>query len=724
MRLRNVVLPAMAAYVCEATPLEAHVDRRGCHLGGECAELGGILPELSSIGWENHYLYTVSLHVGNWKAGAQLFLDFGGVGKMFKKAEHLENCELLNFGDWSATFVLTGKDNDVCSAIISSTKALHVDEFQVLCSPFRAGVHCPPPSPPPLIPPSLPPASPPPPHVPPPPHIPPQPLPPSPCPRWPPPPRPPPISPAPPPPETAFVDADCYLGVTTRFLKAPLGLPGEEWKLQLTFREWQSGIHVFLVFKDWGDYEHITLTRFPIRPGTFMPPGAVSTPTISSYNGKLELVLNPSPVHTITLGIYGAAHNLGAIYCSRSSHVPYPPPPSMPPPPPPLPYPPPPPPEEGIHISDDFFIRGSDTTMEDDLANKGPPLASALSIGLTLTFAGLVVACFAARIIRQKMEPYYEAKRKAKAEELLAIRTKKMSGRVKLVFQDRKGSEVSTFVSLESITSIADLHDIVLHTYESAGMSVEETDVMTLLYRDRGGRLTPVTSRVPIAELAASGQLRLVKDTVPLKKASGYSRISREAEDSEAGTDVDVESTPGSGVQSSGHSRVDSAANSCYENESCYESRATGYESHATGYESRAMVAREHDSSYDRESRTTGFDSVPRDRDRNSEVSGYDDARSGYGSRAQRERGSDVSSHYSRQEGSRAYNEGDYDENGDYDGDSRAYSQSRTSYNESRAHSEPRTGGSRYTSRTGGDDYSSGVQSSRRAHVLDDDLDL
>ena len=70
-----------------------------------------------------------------------------------------------------------------------------------------------------------------------------------------------------------------------------------------------------------------------------------------------------------------------------------------------------------------------------------------------------------------------------------------------------------------------------MQTYESAGVTTYFTDVLALHYKDRRGKQVPLTLDSSLDEVAASGVLRLTRETKAARRTrSNYSRITNSFE--------------------------------------------------------------------------------------------------------------------------------------------------------------------------------------------------
>ena len=85
-------------------------------------------------------------------------------------------------------------------------------------------------------------------------------------------------------------------------------------------------------------------------------------------------------------------------------------------------------------------------------------------------------------------------------------------GRVKLVFEDENDVEVAIDLDLQGVEDAAELHELVVQMYESAGVRTTYSDVLALFYKSKSGQLVPVTEDTPLADVLAAGTLRLTRD--------------------------------------------------------------------------------------------------------------------------------------------------------------------------------------------------------------------
>lgn len=445
-----------------------------------------------------------------------------------KSVGHGTGCRILK-STASTLAIALGKDDgtSTCSMVLQASRQMAEDEMSVLCSASEDLVVCPPPFPPP------PPPSP----------LPPSPPPPDPPPSVPPSPSPPPIPLAP---ELALVKDDCPLGAHARFTIAPTGVAGMLWKLQLDFDSWTVGMHVFLIFSKWDDRDHIDLSRFPVRLVEVNPPEALRSPTVQSGAGlfkrppgKIELVLQQTPVRSVTLSLYGGGHGLGALYCS---------PPEDPPPPPPQPTPQHPPPlappaspqihehvdEQHAVIAGAAILGSQEKVVETWSARKTSLVVFGVVAAVTLLVAGLVVAVRTWRSMRQRTLAASRVRKRLRAQnELTAIvpRNARENGRrVKLAFEDDDGVDVAVDIDIHGLQSVAELHEHALEVHESAGVRTSHGDVLALHYKDASGRFVPVTADMSLEEVTTFGSLQLTDgDKARRGRRGGFARIAAAA---------------------------------------------------------------------------------------------------------------------------------------------------------------------------------------------------
>lgn len=336
---------------------------------------------------------------------------------------------------------------------------------------------------------------------------------------------------------------DCFLGVHARFTVEPTGIAGVLWKLQLDVDRWTVGVHVFVIFSKWDDRDHIELSRFPVRLVDVVPSEAMSSPTAEHGDalfkrspGKIELVLRETPVTTVLLSLYGGARGIAALYCARPED----PPPPPPPPAPRLPIPMPPPgrPDTHHHVDDrDAVIAGAadfaSTEREKSANNNHVRVTSLIVLGVVAV--ATLVAVIAGGAVRRwrRLRQTWLAKRQARRrmrvqdEASGALDLVPTSGdrRVKLLFEDEDGVEVAAHVDLQDVDSVAELHEQVVQTYESAGVHTRFGDVLALHYRDATGKTVPVTADVSLADVVAAGVLRLSRDSKARRTRRTYARI-------------------------------------------------------------------------------------------------------------------------------------------------------------------------------------------------------
>ena len=504
----------------------------GCWKGEQCSPPVDVT--LEDQGWGGHIVYTINLHVAAWKESATMSVLIRGQPAVLS-AGHPHGCRIVESSESSISVALSGAAGDTCSAVLSTSRKVAPEDFIVLCSSQRR-VTCPPPAPPP---------SPPSPFAPfpaPPPSLPPLPL----------------LPPLPHAPEIALVRDDCFLGAHARFLVPPTGIAGVLWKVELEFDTWMVGAHVFLVFSRWDDGEHIDLSRFPVRLVDVDPKEAVTSPTAdaaAAYKrppGKLELVLEETPVTSVTLSLYGGARLLGALYCARPEG----PPPSLPvhKPSRPPPLPPPDSPVNALHVKDEEAVIAGATYIDIGTGakdkKKGLERIASLVValvlfGLAMMAGGCAFLMRFVRILRWRLKGRKVHKRIIRAQQHQTDGGAR-GRRVKLLFEDEDGVEVAAYLDMDAVDGIAELHDHVLQTYESAGAQTYFSDVLALYYRDGGGRMELMTADTRIEDVAAGGLLRLTRDSKARRRRSQYARVSGNALDAEeryaqrpAGTAID-----------------------------------------------------------------------------------------------------------------------------------------------------------------------------------------
>lgn len=350
-------------------------------------------------------------------------------------------------------------------------------------------------------------------------------------------------------PEIKTATEDCYLGVHSRWVKHPTGIAGQLWKLQLDFDDWVVGTHVYAVFTKWDDTKHIDLARFPVRIVDYTPKEAMRSPTgdtASAYRrppGKVELILQETPVRSVILSLYGGARALGALYCARPQDPPPPPPKPMPQGP--SPAPPPSPPATSKHVSDaEAVISGSNMLWEPqdkDQKMKGLERVASLVVAVTLFLLAMIAGGAAALVKACKRLRVHLAGRKV-AKRLRAAGSERrgLGRRVKLVFDDDDAVEVALYLDLTEVEDITDLQDLVVHTYESAGVQTHHSDVLALHYADPDdpGQLVPLTAKSSFDDVVAGGLLRLTRDSKSRRAARAtraYTKVTAQDLDSEYG---------------------------------------------------------------------------------------------------------------------------------------------------------------------------------------------
>ena len=520
--------------------------------GGECwlaTPCGApVDASLTSLGWGDHAVYSLSLHVSSWEVGAVLTVVVDSPA--LKTIGHTVGCHATESGPTYLSVELEGAGS-TCQTVIHTSRTILSHEMSVLCSSRQLVACSPPAGPPSLPPPSLPPPSPP--SVLPPPPVPPVP---SPSPAMPPPPlRPPrPLTP-----ELTTVTDDCYLGVHARFVVSPTGVAGQLWKLQLDFDTWQVGVHVFAIFTGWDDgtwdQQHIAIKRFPARIIRIQPVEAMRSPGLGSLAeayrrpaGKIELILQATPVRSVTLHMYGGARQLSAIYCSRPESSPAPPPPLLPqlrswsPSPPMLQ-------QDALHVNDhDAAIAGAeDLTSKyvDEQQNTHKGLERIASAIVAVTLFALAMLAGGARMIARAimmLRSRFRASRPAKKvsvrqfqpdERAIAAQPSEgassVASRVKLVFEGSLGEEVATFVDLDVLDSMDELQTLVLQVYESATADADEAYGYTLHCITRSGQpvlLTAESSLDTVRLEAQSLRLTVRKKRSSRRAAGGYAMLS------------------------------------------------------------------------------------------------------------------------------------------------------------------------------------------------------
>ena len=524
MRWRALALPAHVL----AAALTVHSSPDECWSAQGCKSPVDV--SLTSLGWGDNIIYTLELLVGDWTGSATLTVFFGSSPALVSIGRAV-NCHVTESGASFLTVQLDGA-GETCSIIIHTANTITHDEVAVMCS-SRRRTACPPPLPPPSAPPppSAHPA-----------------LPPPPCPSWPHPTPPPAVPPAPmhPPrplmPELTTVTDDCYLGVHARYVVEPSGVAGQLWKLQLDFDSWQVGVHVFAIFTKWDDEQHhISLSRFPARIVRIQPPEAMRSPAAGApadaYRrppGKVELILQATPVRSVILHMYGGARGLGAIYCSKPERIPSPPPPRLPE----RRWPPVAPTaqvsQSSTHVNDhDAAIAGA--TVLSSASDSGPKssglvrLASAVVavslFAMAMLAGGARFLMRAVSSLRFRLRTLRWAKRIVRGERVArspcsrhsdASRPARVASRLKLIFDDQSGEEVATFVDLEDVGSIEELQALALQVYESAACVTDATDDedaggFELHYRDRAGRLHRVSDDTLLKEVQVNAELLRLK---------------------------------------------------------------------------------------------------------------------------------------------------------------------------------------------------------------------
>lgn len=359
-------------------------------------------------------------------------------------------------------------------------------------------------------------------------------------------------------PEIATVQDDCYLGVHARFVKQPTGVAGVLWKLQLDFDRWQVGVHVFAVFGRWDEPDKIDISRFPVRVVDIQPPEAMKSPTMGGAEayrrppGKVEFVLQETPVTSVIISLYGGGRELGALYCAR---------PEDPPPPPPKPVPQAPPPSTPPwwpvihqHINDKDAVIAGATILheEEDVKDKKKGLERVATwIVAAGVFALAMVAGGFRFLLRfwKRMKLQMQGRKVQRKLNHIRVRNEaeeaaeSLGLRVKLLFEDDFGAGLAVYMDVSSVESVAELQDLALQTYEGAGMETSRSDVITLHYKAANGRMKPLTERCSMHDVAAGGVVRLTRTTkARQKRTNAYAKLTANMEPETAAHDGDDDS--------------------------------------------------------------------------------------------------------------------------------------------------------------------------------------
>ena len=503
--MRSYAGALLALPVTEA--LRAYTSSAGCYMGEECNPPA--LATMVSQGWGKTIVYALRLEVSRWTEGAVMTLLFAGQPAL-KSVGHAAGCSILHSGEYSIGVKLAAdSNNDACSMVLQASRELSDEELSVLCSASEDVVVCPPPEPPP------PPPSPQPPAIPPP----------APPPRYPPSPSPPPMPLAP---ELALVGDDCYLGVHARWVLEPTGVAGMPWRLQLEFDRWGVGVHVFLVFSRWDDPGHIDISRFPVRLVEVVPheamrsqPSEAAPASLSGPRARLSSCCRRRP-STRSSSASTAARAASPPCtarprtrrrrrrsprrgCRRQRRRP-----ALP--------------KTSHHVDErDAIIAGAaDFEGAHEVKKKTHErvtslivLGSVVALGLLVGGAVCIVRSW--RRLRARLTQRKVRRRvRAQNDSGLAIvprGERELEHRVKLLFEDEDGVEVAAHLDLRDVDSIAELHEQVVQTYESAGVRTDFSDVLALHYKDAAGRMVPVTADTSLADVAAAGVLRLTRNS-------------------------------------------------------------------------------------------------------------------------------------------------------------------------------------------------------------------
>jgi hypothetical protein len=117
--------------------------------------------------------------------------------------------------------------------------------------------------------------------------------------------------------------------------------------------------------------------------------------------------------------------------------------------------------------------------------------------------------------------------------------------RIKLLFEDDDGAGLAVFMEISTVDSIRELQDLVLRTYAGAGMQTTRSDVLTLYYREDGGRMVPLTEDSSVHDVAAGGVIQLARTSKAREKRSAtYAQLTASLEpDTAAGDEEDDDDT-------------------------------------------------------------------------------------------------------------------------------------------------------------------------------------
>jgi len=359
----------------------------------------------------------------------------------------------------------------------------------------------------------------------------------------PPPPPSPPLPPPEPPPFFVTERADCFLGGRITFVTPPSDVPGTLWEVNVKMNHWKVGAQLTL------DFFGEQLKKHPLRIKSIEPDGAVEQVTTTPHSTLVQLL--DTPVREFNVHAYGMVEGLAKLACCCAAAPSPPPPPPQPPPsplPPPL-SPSPPPTAHSSSISSEWGrgIQGR-VTLSSPPPMPPPVVVASKTTTRTTIRVFFSVAVFGIVVLGlQQLNSILRKNRGStlptvigkggitlvpkpqrraaclanQSEELempITARGSGSSGTTKLHIEISPSCKTSLKISLEGISTMDELQDLVAEVCEEAGY--KQLDDLIMTYKRPDGKFATVTRSVTVAMLRKASALRLA----PAEAKSGSTK--------------------------------------------------------------------------------------------------------------------------------------------------------------------------------------------------------
>ena len=113
------MLAMLAAHNALPYAPRAYESNGDCWVGDECSPPVDIY--LTDQGWGAHIVYTVALHVDDWRSGSEMSVLVSGAPSLLSVG-HPSGCRVVQSGEASFTVELGEETSDTCSAVISASR--------------------------------------------------------------------------------------------------------------------------------------------------------------------------------------------------------------------------------------------------------------------------------------------------------------------------------------------------------------------------------------------------------------------------------------------------------------------------------------------------------------------------------------------------------------------------------------------------------------------------